>query len=411
MNLTEELKQLEARRVHLQSRLDAAILAGSKHRTLGSQLTSSDAYARTQLRDLQNYNKAFTTIKTTKPLLESTNSIVEFLAILSNNEITSDSDALQDTTAPRFIAHEILSFLHTLTKQDILTTSSTTASNQSITKSLQHLREYHVQTVLNVEQESLTSANLLLKVDSIKGQNMTAEMEMQGLREAVKYLQSVVDKLPVAKATGTEATAGGTTPEKIISSSLSASTISQEIKNNLVLQIRCQELLSNAEQTATSIATNLFPYVRDELPRLVDGVRKDIENVSAHDVVLTALTSNNSTQTSDGMNGTNENDEKEECFEQLANKKILSGVAAALYSEALKEVGTISSRATVSVLQQVEKHRTELLEALEINQEKLLKVETKIQTFEKSIKEEKRAAMRTTKAPSGNQRNKQTFKK
>ena len=401
MNLTDELKQLEARRVQLQTRLDSAILSGSKHKTLGSQLTSSDAYARTQLRDLQNYNKAFTTIKTTKPLLESINNIVEFLAILSNNEITSDSDALQDTTAPRFIAHEILSFLHTLTKQDILTTSSTTASNQSITKSLQHLREYHVQTVLNVEQESLTSANLLLKVDSIKGQNMTAEMEMQGLREAVKYLQSVVDKLPVAKSTGTEATAGGTTPQKTkISSSLSASTISQEIKNNLVLQIRCQELLSNAEQTATSIATNLFPYVRDELPRLVDGVRKDIANVSAHDVVLTALT-NTSTKTSDGMNCTNENDEKKECFEQLANKKILSGVAAALYSEALKEVGTISSRATVSVLQQVEKHRTELLEALEINQEKLLKVEPKILAFEKSITEEKRAAMRTTKAPSG----------
>ena len=399
MNLTDELKQLEARRVHLQTRLDTAILSGSKHKTLGSQLTSSDAYARTQLRDLQNYNKAFTTIKTTKPLLESINNIVEFLAILSNNEITSDSDALQDTTAPRFIAHEILSFLHNLTQQDILSTSSTTASNQSITKSLQHLREYHVQTVLNVEQESLTSANLLLKVDSIKGQNMTAEMEMQGLREAVKYLQSVVDKLPVAKSTGTEATAGGTTPQKTkISSSLSASTISQEIKNNLVLQIRCQELLSNAEQTATSIATNLFPYVRDELPRLVDGVRKDIENVSAHDVVLTALTSS---QTSDGMNGTNENDEKKEYFEQLANKKILSGVAAALYSEALKEVGTISSRATVSVLQQVEKHRTELLEALEINQEKLLKVDTKILAFEKSITEEKRAAMRTTKAPSG----------
>ena len=399
MNLTDELKQLEARRVHLQTRLDTAILSGSKHKTLGSQLTSSDAYARTQLRDLQNYNKAFTTIKTTKPLLESINNIVEFLAILSNNEITSDSDALQDTTAPRFIAHEILSFLHNLTQQDILTTSSTTASNQSITKSLQHLREFHVQTVLNVEQESLTSANLLLKVDSIKGQNMTAEMEMQGLREAVKYLQSVVDKLPVAKSTGTEATAGGTTPQKTkISSSLSASTISQEIKNNLVLQIRCQELLSNAEQTATSIATNLFPYVRDELPRLVDGVRKDIENVSAHDVVLTALTSS---QTSDGMNGTNENDEKEECFEQLANKKILSGVAAALYSEALKEVGTISSRATVSVLQQVEKHRTELLEALEINQEKLLKVDTKILAFENVINQEKRAAMRTTKAPSG----------
>ena len=401
MNLTDELKQLEARRVHLQQRLDTAILSGSKHRTLGSQLTSSDAYARTQLRDLQNYNKAFTTIKTTKPLLESINNIVEFLAILSNNEITSDSDALQDTTAPRFIAHEILSFLHNLTQQDILTTSSTTASNQSITKSLQHLREYHVQTVLNVEQESLTSANLLLKVDSIKGQNMTAEMEMQGLREAVKYLQSVVDKLPVAKSTGTEATAGGTTPQKTkISSSLSASTISQEIKNNLVLQIRCQELLSNAEQTATSIATNLFPYVRDELPRLVDGVRKDIENVSAHDVVLTALT-NTSTKTSDGMNGTNENDEKKEYFEQLANKKILSGVAAALYSEALKEVGTISSRATVSVLQQVEKHRTELLEALEINQEKLLKVETKILAFENVVDCEKRAAMRTTKAPSG----------
>ena len=178
MNLTDELKQLEARRVHLQTRLDTAILSGSKHRTLGSQLTSSDAYARTQLRDLQNYNKAFTTIKTTKPLLESINNIVEFLAILSNNEITSDSDALQDTTAPRFIAHEILSFLHNLTQQDILTTSSSTASNQSITDSLQHLREYHVQTVLNVEQESLTSANLLLKVDSIKGQNMTAEMEM-----------------------------------------------------------------------------------------------------------------------------------------------------------------------------------------------------------------------------------------
>ena len=401
MNLTDELKQLEARRVQLQTRLDSAILSGSKHRTLGSQLTSSDAYARTQLRDLQNYNKAFTTIKTTKPLLESINNIVEFLAILSNNEITSDSDALQDTTAPRFIAHEILSFLHNLTQQDILTTSSTTASNQSITKSLQHLREYHVQTVLNVEQESLTSANLLLKVDSIKGQNMTAEMEMQGLREAVKYLQSVVDKLPVAKATGTEATAGGTTPQKKkISSSLSASTISQEIKNNLVLQIRCQELLSNAEQTATSIATNLFPYVRDELPRLVDGVRKDIANVSTQGVVLTALTST-STQTSDGMNGTNENDEKKECFEQLANKKILSGVAAALYSEALKEVGTISSRATVSVLQQVEKHRTELLEALEINQEKLLKVDTKILAFENVINQEKRAAMRTTKAPSG----------
>ena len=399
--MIHELKQLEARRVHLQQRLDTAILSGSKHKTLGSQLTSSDAYARTQLRDLQNYNKAFTTIKTTKPLLESINNIVEFLAILSNNEITSDSDALQDTTAPRFIAHEILSFLHNLTQQDILTTSSTTASNQSITKSLQHLREYHVQTVLNVEQESLTSANLLLKVDSIKGQNMTAEMEMQGLREAVKYLQSVVDKLPVAKATGTEATAGGTTPQKKkISSSLSASTISQEIKNNLVLQIRCQELLSNAEQTATSIATNLFPYVRDELPRLVDGVRKDIANVSTQGVVLTALTST-STQTSDGMNGTNENDEKKECFEQLANKKILSGVAAALYSEALKEVGTISSRATVSVLQQVEKHRTELLEALEINQEKLLKVDTKILAFENVINQEKRAAMRTTKAPSG----------